>query len=1477
MKKITELKIHHFISFKTIFFLIFVFIESNSKEVTLTQIIPIGDKNFRILSFAINSKGVLTLEATEYPDSSSERTFFAINENGQFYFKDSEGNITPYFTFTISNQTWYSGSEEERVNCQNLFVELNEINNSEKNNTEYLLSICTNDGYFELYDLENKIILSQEKTINYLEYPIYLDSFGFLKQKSVSDKNYYFIGFVEYSTDLLFSAYFYLKKFYLQNYNNFQFENIMTGIECSARKMVSCFETKKGKIVCLYEDLKFSFRIIQYDEKIENLEVNVTLSNEKFENFDDYYILSIFYKCIHFKEEIGIFAFYNSTSDVYPNIIFKKFENANISNYNNISTLTLNQASLSSNNKLNDLIKINDKSLCFIGCSTDKTSLYIVIITLFQKEEQTHFRYFEVKFNNYNMKIYLDMQLTLYNKFITIAFSYCTQDSCDSNSDEHYSSLIIFNYPNSTDSSIDLISHLNITNENISNIYVNFSNFVNVENNLFGLIYKGIKIKNTSEEIKIYSKKLNKEISEETSLLEDEDIIISFLMLDNKILNNSYIIEYSPVYTEPEYELFNTYSMINVGTQYKEEFVKEDYIGKISKHTFQLEYNLSSLCENQSCSICYDDFPNKCIVCENDYIFNNGEKLCSNYTKNNDTNNNTKDDDNKTKNGNVTIFECSYEEIIDGKCINGEISDYQIISIYMNLEKLLLNNNYNKENTIIETKNVIYQISTLKDQKNNKHNISTIDLGECGNLLQKQENLTSVDELIIYKMDIKNVNLTQTYVQYEIFNPNTMQKVNLDICKDYKIIINFPVNINNKTETLFIDQIELGHNIFNANDTFYTDNCISFSTNGKDVLLSDRKKDIYESNSVVMCQIECELINYNLNSKKSECKCAVQKENEIVTSRDKIIFIGNFLISSFSDTFQFSNFLVMKCYKLFFSIKGIKNNIGYFLFLGFFLLLIIMFIIYAAVDRKKINQFIKIIIKQKSDLTELKNKSKSSIKTQRTLNSKSKNILKQTSINTRLKRALSSKNKCLLKKNTINNKLKRALSSKNNNLLNKDCKNNLKPHKSSSSKSNNNILKQCFTNNIKPAKSLSSKINYSLKESYTNNIKPVKSLSSKVRNISKQSSKNNLTSQKSHSSKSNNLSKQSSRSAKIFKNQNEPPKKTPINFGKKYCKSIDNNDKNQSSSNSFFINNQLIFKSENKDSKKMRQSNLRQNKINKFDERKEINKNKERRHKKEIIIKEDNNKILCNIKNPKIVPNLKRNNSKIILSTMNDLELNVLNYDKALKIDNRSYIQVYWSFLKRRQIILFTFIPTNDYNLTTLKLSLFILLFSLFFTVNCLFYTDSTMHGIYIGAIDIINRLPQIIYSSLISIAANIFLKLLSLSESKILKLKNTDNSKLFLEKTKKAQRNLKIMFIFFFVLSFILMGFFWYFIGCFCAVYKNTQKLLIYDTFISFGTSMIYPFIISIFPTIFRVRALRAKRKDKNCLFQFSKFLSMF
>ena len=244
-------------------------------------------------------------------------------------------------------------------------------------------------------------------------------------------------------------------------------------------------------------------------------------------------------------------------------------------------------------------------------------------------------------------------------------------------------------------------------------------------------------------------------------------------------------------------------------------------------------------------------------------------------------------------------------------------------------------------------------------------------------------------------------------------------------------------------------------------------------------------------------------------------------------------------------------------------------------------------------------------------------------------------------------------------------------------------------------------------------------------------------------------------------------------------------------------------------------------------------------------------------------------------KSPEI--NLDNNNKKVKKSNLlyNATELNLMSYEKAKKYDERIFCQYYLNLLYYKNIILFTFYLSNDYNSRLLKINIFLYTFVIHFGVNALFFTDSTMHQIYEdkGSFNFIYQLPQILYSSFISMILDKILEILALSENDILDLKST-NKNIEVE-SKNIKSKIKIKFILFFIFSLILLIFFWIYLSCFCIVYPNTQIYLLKDTLISLGTSLLTPFVINLFPGMFRIPALKAK--DKECLYNFSKIIQIF
>ena len=149
------------------------------------------------------------------------------------------------------------------------------------------------------------------------------------------------------------------------------------------------------------------------------------------------------------------------------------------------------------------------------------------------------------------------------------------------------------------------------------------------------------------------------------------------------------------------------------------------------------------------------------------------------------------------------------------------------------------------------------------------------------------------------------------------------------------------------------------------------------------------------------------------------------------------------------------------------------------------------------------------------------------------------------------------------------------------------------------------------------------------------------------------------------------------------------------------------------------------------------------------------------------------------------------------------------------------------------------------------------------------------MHQILIdvGSYNIKYQIPYIILSSFASIIIlRLMLIALVLTDKYILEIKSQKNLEKAQNKKEQILKCLLIKFIIFFSLNLILLTLFWYYLTCWNAIYENTQIYLLKNTLTSFGVSLVYPFIINIFPTFLRMQSLNGN----ECLYKASKIVQL-
>ena len=225
-----------------------------------------------------------------------------------------------------------------------------------------------------------------------------------------------------------------------------------------------------------------------------------------------------------------------------------------------------------------------------------------------------------------------------------------------------------------------------------------------------------------------------------------------------------------------------------------------------------------------------------------------------------------------------------------------------------------------------------------------------------------------------------------------------------------------------------------------------------------------------------------------------------------------------------------------------------------------------------------------------------------------------------------------------------------------------------------------------------------------------------------------------------------------------------------------------------------------------------------------------------------------------------------------------DFELNQLEYEKAIKLDKRTFCRLYCAQLKREHLIFFTFFNCDDYNLLSVKVSRSIFLMVGDMALNVFFFSDESMHKIFLnyGKYNFIQQIPQIIYTTIISQLIEIFLCYLSLTDKYIYQIKKRTHN--FNKKEiMKILKCIKIKLVVFFIFTFIFFVFYWYTVTTFCAVYENTQITFIKDSLLSFLLSILYPFIIYLIPSALRIITLKNVKINLKCIYKLSDIIPFF
>ena len=266
----------------------------------------------------------------------------------------------------------------------------------------------------------------------------------------------------------------------------------------------------------------------------------------------------------------------------------------------------------------------------------------------------------------------------------------------------------------------------------------------------------------------------------------------------------------------------------------------------------------------------------------------------------------------------------------------------------------------------------------MKVEDQIKLGISAVDLGNCTEVLKEHYSIPKEENLIILNMetkkeenaknetndDDKSFNLGKK-IHLEVYDVSG-RKLDLSVCKEdikvLKYIGDAVEDLNIQSAMNFADK---GIDVFNPQDKFFNDLCHPADTDGKDIILNDRRTDLYQN--ATFCEEGCTYTGMNYDLMVANCICdssILQKEelnetNEGEEEEEQISEAVNFntITKSFiANLFDF-NYEVIFCYNLVIDTKILVKNIGFYALFAMFVLQLIFFFIYLIKKLKSIKYF----------------------------------------------------------------------------------------------------------------------------------------------------------------------------------------------------------------------------------------------------------------------------------------------------------------------------------------------------------------------------------------------------------------------------------------------------------------------------------------------------------------------------------------
>ena len=117
-----------------------------------------------------------------------------------------------------------------------------------------------------------------------------------------------------------------------------------------------------------------------------------------------------------------------------------------------------------------------------------------------------------------------------------------------------------------------------------------------------------------------------------------------------------------------------------------------------------------------------------------------------------------------------------------------------------------------------------------------------------------------------------------------------MEELDLSLCEEVETQIHYAIKDDSKLDISSISDFQqLGIDILNIKDKFFSDLCYSYSDSNNDMTIEDRIKYLYQNYS--LCEEGCTYNNIDIENMNIACTCKMQgNANESLLNMTPLVY-----------------------------------------------------------------------------------------------------------------------------------------------------------------------------------------------------------------------------------------------------------------------------------------------------------------------------------------------------------------------------------------------------------------------------------------------------------------------------------------------------------------------------------------------------------------------------------------------------------